>query len=80
MPKPFQPKNTHVHVGSQNVRCWVEEQNKHKLQEICPEDMLMTEIKATLAHWLGRFRDRGKEPRRQAISSEDTQFSDTSEP
>ena len=49
MSKPFQPKNT------QQSPSWVKERNKHKCQDKCPHDVLLTADKATLAYWLGCF-------------------------
>ena len=41
--------------GLRTFAAWVEKRNKHKPQEKCPENVLMTENKATFAYWLGRF-------------------------
>ena len=55
MSKTFQHKNTQLSTWW--FVAWVEEWNKHKPQEKCSEDVLMTDNKATLAfvYWLGRF-------------------------
>jgi hypothetical protein len=57
MSKPFQPKNTQLSTswGLKTFTVWVKERNKHKSQEKCPDDVLMTNDKSTLAYWLGRF-------------------------
>ena len=53
----FQPKNTQLSTlwGIKTFAAWVEERNKHKPHERCPENMLMTENVATHVYWLGRF-------------------------
>ena len=57
MSKLFQPKNTQLSTscGLKTFAAWVEERNKHKPQAKCPENVLMTENKGTLAYWLGSF-------------------------